>query len=270
MNTGSQSRYAVPSKVPHVLYQYRSINDHLRDMLIQKHIWVANPLSFNDPFDCAIPISTSSTPEEAILCTTELLKGMDVSTQFRTEALKAAHLGRLHDPERLQQALQTTMSQTGVACFSKVPKDILMWSHYASQHEGVCIGFDPSVFWLCQAQRVNYEEELPFLKMSELLLSEQALIRHLITKSKHWAYEQEWRFFRADTKFQSNHDSRRATPFPPEAVRSVIFGCRVSPKRRSEILMLLRDWPTPIHDFQAEKHSSKFALRMRRLPADKK
>jgi hypothetical protein len=33
---------------------------------------------------------------------------------------------------------ETVTSKVGVMCISEVPDDILMWSHYADCHKGVC------------------------------------------------------------------------------------------------------------------------------------
>jgi hypothetical protein len=33
------------------------------------------------------------------------------------------------------------VDRAGVACFSALPDDLLMWAHYADKHRGVCLKF---------------------------------------------------------------------------------------------------------------------------------
>ena len=99
----------------------------------------------------------------------------------------------------------------GVSCFSTSSDNILMWSHYANKHRGVCIEYDFSL--LEQLENINafllpvmYSNERPLLPFEKLELENgQAkqesvirimpdLIRAILTKSKFWDYENEWRF----------------------------------------------------------------------------
>jgi len=49
------------------------------------------------------------------------------------------------DPES-QAAIERTELQSlekyGVLCFSRSWNNVLMWSHYADRHKGICLGFD--------------------------------------------------------------------------------------------------------------------------------
>lgn len=99
----------------------------------------------------------------------------------------------------------------GVSCFSTSSDNILMWSHYANKHRGICIEYDFSL--LEQLENINafllpvmYSNERPLLPFEKLELENgQAkqesvirimpdLIRAILTKSKFWDYENEWRF----------------------------------------------------------------------------
>lgn len=99
----------------------------------------------------------------------------------------------------------------GVSCFSTSSDNILMWSHYANKHRGVCIEYDFSL--LEQLENINafllpvmYSNERPLLPFEKLELENgQAkqesvirimpdLIRAILTKSEFWNYEREWRF----------------------------------------------------------------------------
>jgi Protein of unknown function (DUF2971) len=251
---------------PRILYIYRSINDHLRDALIQKHLWASNPLSFNDPFDCTIPALNSASPKEATECVEHLLSIGNFSPQHQALARQEATQGRLVYPERLEMAWRRTLGNTGVICFTERPDNILMWAHYASKHEGICLGFE-GVPERLDVQRVEYAKTLPPLRLADLLPPKdlEASEARLKSKSCHWAYEREWRFILSETKFSSDSDPRRRVPFAAKELRRVIFGCRTSVERRQEMILLLEDWPTKIHFYEAVPHSSRFAISIRRL-----
>ena len=99
----------------------------------------------------------------------------------------------------------------GVSCFSTTSDNILMWSHYADKHRGVCIEYDFSL--LEKLENINafllpviYSIERPLLPVDKLDLKNGQdtqesvkrimpdLIRAILTKSEFWGYENEWRF----------------------------------------------------------------------------
>ncbi len=251
---------------PRILYTYRSLNDRLRDALIQKYLWASNPLTFNDPFDCKIPALNSASPEEAMECVEHLL-GMDKFTpQHQARARQEAAQGRIVNPERIEMAWEKTLESTGVICFTERPDNILMWAHYASKHEGVCLGFEGLPERL-DLQRVKYAKKLPPLRLVDLLPPKDLEASKTLLKSKscHWAYEREWRFILSEANFSSDSDSWRKVPFAAKELRRVIFGCRMPTESRREMIHLLKDWPTTIYFYEAVTHSSNFAITIRRL-----
>ncbi len=68
----------------------------------------------------------------------------------------------------------------------------MLWSHYASKHRGICLGFDVADGLLQGVQytkdrlSVQYAEKRPEVKLDE------AFVRDLLrTKYEHWAYKEE-------------------------------------------------------------------------------
>ncbi|WP_188563958.1 DUF2971 domain-containing protein [Hymenobacter frigidus] len=94
----------------------------------------------------------------------------------------------------VNDASRDSFNENGVCCFTKDPKNILMWSHYADSHKGLCLKFDvladPRSFFV--AFKVEYKEEYPI--WNHLREAEgQSVTNLLITKASQWAYEQEYR-----------------------------------------------------------------------------
>jgi hypothetical protein len=253
-------------RAPRILYRYNPINDYLRTTILEKTLWCTDPLTFNDPFDCDLPILFDDSPEDVIAATQKLLSSGRLSEFEKNQALASAQGGKYHNAEALPDAVRKTMQMSGIVCFSRVPSHILMWSHYADKHQGVCLGFDARLSgWMLGAERVVYSDSVQFppVKFADLCKDEDrefaALNTLISTKSRHWVYEREWRFLHAGP-FQSSSDPSRALTFPPEALRRVIFGCKANPTRMREIKLLFRDWPTKIHFFQAKRHATKFRV----------
>jgi Protein of unknown function (DUF2971) len=254
-------------EAPRIVYAYRTINDHLRDSLIKRHVWFSNPLRFNDPYDCALPILDHSNPQDAMECVNSLLLRYPApSAEFEARALMEAKSGKVILASQIIQEWRNGMERSGVICFSENPDNILMWSHYASQHQGICLGFEfgDNRHVL---QKVTYSDYLPNIPLVELVKEDNAesLRTFCQTKSRDWAYEHEWRLIHLAPPFDSDHDKSRALSIQPEMLRRVIFGWRIKPERREELKRLLKDWPTPIHFYQAKPHSSRFKVQLTRF-----
>jgi hypothetical protein len=69
-----------------------------------------------------------------------------------------------------------------------------MWSHYAAQHTGVCIGIRPDWITGKLFKPVQYSEVVPLLDAWEYVRGGGATFVKLgLTKASHWSYEKEWR-----------------------------------------------------------------------------
>ena len=77
---------------------------------------------------------------------------------------------------------------------SKLNDCILMWSHYADAHTGICLEFanDDSEPFIGRAQKVGY---LPLYKRAHAIFDDSMaqVERILLSKAKCWAYQAEWR-----------------------------------------------------------------------------
>ncbi len=107
----------------------------------------------------------------------------------------------------------------GVYCLSRKCDDILMWSHYADSHKGICLGFKDDLTrhfeeydWPIWQESVRYEDDHPFRRIHDDLISKRcfdsddgflnicelssALLNAAITvKHSSWRYEEEERIF---------------------------------------------------------------------------
>ena len=122
-----------------------------------------------------------------------------------------------------------------IGCLSGINDSVLMWSHYADSHKGICIEYDIEHFtskksWYWTLRRVKYidEMELP----SELLINTDDYFHSILDmfalKHKDWEYEKEYRILAAPIPFSV---SKLLIP-----IKSIYLGKDISRKYKKEIL----------------------------------
>jgi hypothetical protein len=202
------------------LYRYLSYDDRTIAILRDKQIYFPAAHKLNDPFEFQFHLKTSSVHGIAI------------------------------DPASLENA-KGKMKNYGVLALSEVNNNILMWSHYADKHCGICIEFQRTDTnelgnWdYCLP--VLYQQELPSFNPLELEDS-KAVTQALSTKGQYWKYEQEWRIL--------TYESNKHFPLPGN-ITAVIFGLNMLQKDRDAIVSLLGH---TVKYFEALRSSRYFAL----------
>lgn len=210
------------NKFPAYLYKFRSI-ETLNKILDNNGLWFARPSSFNDPFDCQIEIDTNNTFEEIINYFFSLREyKIDGYQKLTNDLIEVRAKEYYENPEKFKQFINGIMSASlnnlGVCCFVKEPPlNILMWSHYANSHQGVCLKFSVlnDLEFFTTPIPINYQKEYPlfnYLKDGKDKLA-SAMIG---TKSKDWEYESELRVIK---------DNFGLHKFKKKALVEIIFGC---------------------------------------------
>ena len=81
----------------------------------------------------------------------------------------------------------------GVLCLSETWKSPVMWSHYASKHRGMVLGFDVNDKCLTKVKYVDARMDPRVLFDEHRELSEDAVKNYMMTKHRSWEYENEQR-----------------------------------------------------------------------------
>jgi len=198
------------------LYKYVNLNDGLNYILKENTFRFTNPIEFNDPFDCneqLVHISVDTQKGKEILKEASLIH--NISRKAQRQQLK-----KIGDVKSYTNALKNKKKEYKVSCFSEIPDEILMWSHYADKHSGLCIKFeldfmsDEYVFY-----PVNYISEVQ--KVDGMTNAPYVFYYFVTVKADRWAYEKE---IRAISK-----NGNTIISYPKLAVKEVIFGCNVKP-----------------------------------------
>jgi hypothetical protein len=142
----------------------------------------------------------------------------------------------------LEQDVSTKfLSETfGILSLSRRWNSTLMWSHYASEHSGFCVGFDAddeffhrpidAIKTQNKLGTVRYSEQRPIKPKGQL--SYASAVELVLTKSPDWAYEQEERMVclleDADKVIEAEPFKIALIKVPIVTVKEVIVGLRSS------------------------------------------
>jgi hypothetical protein len=147
------------------------------------------------------------------------------------------------------QLFQDFDKDIGILCLTEKPDNLLMWAHYAQQHQGFVIEFDEAHSFFNQEKRADYYFDRLLKVRYSIDRPNQACIADLtaeetfLTKSKDWEYEQEWRMLRRLKTFTERiiigQTDMHLYSFPPECVTGIILGARMSDKDRTELINLI-------------------------------
>ena len=256
-------------EIPDHFYKYRSIgNDQVnftKDILTKNELYWASPLSFNDPFDCApVHVLAGSYLKRKLAIRRIIRDKMPRLSKQDVKARTTAAMRRSpKDIERMMSESQAAlMENTGVCCLSAIPDNILMWSHYADSHRGICLRFTPEVKKLAQPKADDLHFELSFpVKYSDTRPKIDILWRDrpdllekmLLTKADFWSYEHEWRMF-------DSNSGPGTHKFPPSCLDAVIFGARSTSDDREMILEWLKGRKEPVKLYEAKFNEKLFRL----------
>ena len=142
-------------------------------------------------------------------------------------------------------------------CLSKIRDDILMWADYGDKHRGLCFEFDGSdnCALFGEAQPVVYDDYTT-MPLDKDNTTKMGLV--ILTKSKHWDYEQEYRIIR-HRKADSSLD------YPVELLTGIILGYMMPENTRE----LVKQWTVEGHCsvafFEARPKAAEFGLDIVRI-----
>jgi hypothetical protein len=180
------------------IYKFREFHapttvERLRDILLQNRLRLASPKEFNDPFDMAVKIVIEGSKKQIRQRLDTVLKqrGMKWPVRRREIARVMRNFGE-GVALQAQTSFRDTITAAGVCSFGGDPRSILMWSHYADCHSGVCLQFEVArdLATFAQALPVNYSKEYPVLNWVN---ERKSIVDMLLRKYVGWKYEQEHR-----------------------------------------------------------------------------
>ncbi|RIK77032.1 MAG: hypothetical protein DCC67_13120 [Planctomycetota bacterium] len=252
---------------PDKLYKYREFGNATLRMFSEATVYYADPRTFNDPLDCDPTLKKGVTLEELEgLCRAMLeaeqernypaaaatrqakaderisyLRYMATEVgDYRTD-VKASRYYTLQLGSEVKRLLAAEMAPRGVLSLSAKWDSSLMWSHYASGHNGICLEFDMQGHQCQNLRKVRYSPhaiveagDLIQWKLHESHTAAQRVFdTYFLTKASAWKYEQEWRDVSQTTGIQPM----------PFRLSGIHFGLKCEHWIRASIVKLLANSP---------------------------
>lgn len=254
------------------VYKYRSMatpidTERTLDILDNQRLYCAAPGSFNDPYECH--------------CLLEFDAPEDIKNNRAIEQLRHEFPGLTHEEHvrmapakwrdleaRKRGAFRNHLQRSaGVVSFGGRPDIPLMWSHYAGSHDGICLEFRASteshVDLFGQILQVRYVSAPPVINFYSTSPQER-LHAYVLTKAKHWEYEEEWRYVAPAAP------ANRLITVPDGLLTAVILGARISDPNRREVLkrLVIDAAAERVRVFQAALHQATYELRFSEVVPD--
>ncbi len=179
--------------------------------------------------------------------------------------------------EGLNAALLTHLCHSRVFCVSVRNDNVVMWSHYAEEHEGVAFRLkcdDALDNRLLAARAVEYTDQfLPFPSPQDYakhLTGEQPIDmvalswRFAYMKHDDWAYEREWRVH-MPLLDQPAGDGYSIFEEDKQIFEAISLGCRMTEKDAAQIVAAVRKHLPKTKIYRAQKSTQAFSLEMTEL-----
>ena len=250
MNNSNHQKMSAP--IPHYLYKYCSLDVAIKIIAFQK-IRFSTKSQFNDPFDMA-PI-------------------VDIHPNYIAQMAKRQGISS-HQIPNLKEKLEQNLLHDGfntykILCLSENQKHILMWSHYADSHKGVCLKLSGPMIkkeWGRTngrfVEKVEYVGERKEYKHPAHHRRDLIVEKIFTPKYKIWKYEKEWRVI-DNVSTNQNHIKDRTEKYidiPKDMIVGCTFGLKVDHKQIKCFQKLCKNLGLNIVIKQARMHKTKYAL----------
>ncbi|OEE15555.1 DUF2971 domain-containing protein [Aliivibrio fischeri] len=202
-----------------LLYKYRNFGEYTVLGLENNSFWLPTPSELNDPFDAQLVPIIESISEEEFKYELELFLAYHkkININFNYFELDKLYIDGnpspiLHENVcKFVKCFNDLAKNLGIYSLTETNKNSTMWSHYADEHKGICIGYDTNsllpisgVSLKTQLLPVGYFDEKDLTRNAYLLYVRSnmgadvnMLIDYILglmaTKSNDWRYEKEWR-----------------------------------------------------------------------------
>ena len=232
------------------------LNKNTLNILTKGQLHFSSPLDFNDPFDSLINIEKKykkllllEDTIETRLCK----KKNDVTFQD----LVGKKWSDLPNESWKNMINSLSVSQLRILCTSATYNSILMWSHYADAHKGICIGFNFNNTikgYSLELEDTSYNfEEVKYIDDFDIQkINNLELKNSLYYKKKEWVYEQECRLV-LDKEILKNDDKN--IDIDLGFVKEIIFGVLTPIKF---IYLLISQMHESAHKMRIENYELKF------------
>jgi hypothetical protein len=247
------------------LYRFARIGEDniefLRGLLVNRKLYHALPNQFNDPFECKPHFNWPSQPQNVQKIRKHLIKVARERGCSRKEA-EGLISKKFKKPgfieEKIYGAIQRSLSEIRICCFTKQKENLLFWAHYADSHKGFCLEYDATLLPIKSAFKVTYNDEYP--EVNYPWPQDARGLAPALIKSEVWCYEEEYRILYVPEANSKPEGDGQSLLLPENAIKSIYFGENIDPKNKEKILELINEGPFKPDVWQAQLSRSSFKL----------
>lgn len=204
---------------PTSLYRFMRLNEYSIASVKNATFWLASIDSLNDPYESSL-LFRKGDYFRSILCSNSFIESFHKNYNWQLSDAEINKVLESTDPYQTfrevcrshgwvvgateqefykdenendwKKNVATVRQISKICSFTERFDSVLMWSHYAEQHKGICVEYDflNSKDW-DYLEPVYYSDKLFNLSARNSLNTNQLLAAS--TKSKDWEYEKEWR-----------------------------------------------------------------------------
>jgi hypothetical protein len=222
-----------------ILYKYTAIKDYSVRNLQNNQLYLNNPRSFNDPFDCWISKKQTHRryTSEMERLRNPILRNSVMSTQQRDMFNNS---DRQRENEIYSTINKIVSERTRVVCLSEChPTKVILWSHYGDYHKGMCLEYD---FSCCDVTDEIFEIIMPVMYSDIHSIVEpivggdtveyykSIVLLNALSKSCEWEYENEWRLVKHYTPNDVNYEQS----VPIQCLKHIYLGACVNERGNDE------------------------------------
>lgn len=247
------------------LYRFAKIDskniEFLRQLFVDKKLYLSLPSQFNDPFECKPHFNWPSRPNKARDIRKHLIKTARErgSSKKDAEAMVAESISKPgFIEESIYRAILSTFQEMRICSFTKAKENLLFWSHYADSHRGFCLEYDATLLPIKYAFKVLYKDEYPEVEYPRP--SDARGVAPALIKSSAWTYEDEYRIiYMPEAEGQPAGDGKSLF-LEDGAIKNIYFGSKIAESNKEIVLRLLEDGPFNPGIWQAKLSKSSFEL----------
>jgi hypothetical protein len=231
-----------------IVYSFRSCNKFTIKDLIERTISLGRPKCMNDPFDSLLLWWGDRNNLEKAIDDNQHIDAMMKSYQYYRIRSFCANTDTMNADD-------------------SIPRNILMWSHYADSHKGICIryrlkndfiytnckGFIPDNHSHIILKKIDYGNDCS--ENDIINLEEKSIDANIAFTRKYrtWSYEREVRLISYNTK---NEDDYISIPNDNSAnIEAIYFGCKCTDEDKALVIKCIGDTNVQFYKMQPDFHN---------------
>lgn len=258
------------------LYKYRSFEriDFIEEIIKSNKIWAASPLDFNDSFDCMPFVNIRNSTRQVKEYISNEIKSHKFLLRKERRFILKKHVKEIKSKKDMFISIwKKVICNYGIVSFEESFDNLLMWSHYADSHKGICIEFSLKENFVSQlikekivSGNVKYDNNQPEMKHSfdyafNICRSREELfnlVRDIIfTKYEGWAYEKEWRWLK------EIDNEQRHINLPQGCISKIIMGAKSSREDKLRIKSIIENNKLSIPVVNAVLDERRYAIKVK-------